>query len=139
MGLIMGNLSDSSRWSMHDREAKSVMMPNTASSTAESYSYSYTDAVAEDPEGTLAQKAGKIAAGRYAEMLEKRRGMLEKRRGRIMTATGVTILALSTLLLSTCGSNERVINDAGTTCYHEGNPDGTPTIGRNGVPTCEED
>ncbi len=132
MGLIMGNLSDSSRWSMHDREAKSVMMPNTASSTAESYSYSYADAVAEDPEGTLAQKAGKIAAENYAEMLEKRRG-------RILAATGVTILALSTLLLSTCGSNERVINDAGTTCYHEGNPDGTPTIGRNGVPTCEED
>ena len=50
MGLIMGNLSDSSRWSMHGREAKSVMIPTTASSTAESYSYSYTDAVAEDPE-----------------------------------------------------------------------------------------
>lgn len=132
MGLIMGNFSDSSRRSPHDREAGLVMVPNRASSAADDYRCSYTNAVAKDPDGRFAQEAGKIAAGHYAKMLEKRRG-------RIVTVVGATLLGLSTLLLSTCENNERVINDAGTACYREGDPDGIPTIGRNGAPTCKED
>lgn len=65
MGLIMGNLSDSNRWSMHDREAGPVMAPTTASSTAESYSSSYAGAISGDPDGRFAEEAGKIAAIKY--------------------------------------------------------------------------
>lgn len=133
MGLVMGNLSDSSRWSMHGREAKSVMMPTTASSTAESYSYSYTDAISGDPKGIFAEEAGKIAADRYAKILEKRRK-------RIVTAVGATLLGLSVLVLSTCGGKAVLVREEGReVCYVDGSFDGPAKVGTDGKPTCEDD